>query len=224
METIVGQYRTKYKRKTPHQNDQKVPTTKPNTQNPKEHETRKVDNKQQFHSKIRNLTDVHFTENENTLLSKGLKYNLHYKPNNWIRTLAIEAETAISYMKAIEQNCIRQAVVKSIKQLLRKSNQNNTRAKHEWKTLNNIKEKLTECKLIITQADKGKTIVVIYEQEYLHSNKSIYTYRTKPIEYIPKQLQTNYKTISRTYPQKHTMEVLQHEPTNTKPPCTNKTA
>jgi len=28
------------------------------------------------------------------LLNKGLIYNLNYKPNDWIRTLALQAETA----------------------------------------------------------------------------------------------------------------------------------
>jgi hypothetical protein len=87
--------------------------------NLKEHQTQKIENKQQFHPKIRNLTDIHFIEKETTLISKGLKYNLHYKRNNWIRTLAIEAETAISYMKETEQNYSRHAVAKSITQLFR---------------------------------------------------------------------------------------------------------
>jgi hypothetical protein len=30
------------------------------------------------------------------LLNKGVKYNLHYKHKDWIKTLAIEADTAIS--------------------------------------------------------------------------------------------------------------------------------
>jgi hypothetical protein len=38
------------------------------------------------------------------LLSKGLKYNLHYKHKNWIETLALEAETAITQLAATEQN------------------------------------------------------------------------------------------------------------------------
>jgi ABC-type lipoprotein release transport system permease subunit len=80
-----------------------------------EYQTQKIDNIQQFHPKIHNLTDVHFTENETILLSKGLKYNLHYKPNNWIRTLATEAETTISYINETEQNYLRHAVAKSIK-------------------------------------------------------------------------------------------------------------
>jgi hypothetical protein len=44
-----------------------------------------------FHPQVVNLTDIAFTENESRLLQKGLNYNLHEKPNYWLKTLAIEA-------------------------------------------------------------------------------------------------------------------------------------
>jgi hypothetical protein len=49
-----------------------------------------------FYKGTENLTNVTFIDNRTQLLSKGLKYNLHYKQNNWIKTLAIEADTGIN--------------------------------------------------------------------------------------------------------------------------------
>jgi hypothetical protein len=51
------------------------------------------------------------------LLWKGLKYNLHYKQKNWLDTLALEAEIAISKMNAAEQQYYRHMVAKAIKQI-----------------------------------------------------------------------------------------------------------
>jgi hypothetical protein len=39
-------------------------------------------------------TNIDFAGGEISLLNKGLIYNLSYKPNDCIRTLAVEAETA----------------------------------------------------------------------------------------------------------------------------------
>jgi len=38
----------------------------------------------------------HVLSDKQTLLNKGLKYNLSYKQKDWIRMLALEAERAIS--------------------------------------------------------------------------------------------------------------------------------
>jgi hypothetical protein len=48
-----------------------------------------------------------------------------------IRTLAVEAETAISYMKETEQNYLRHAVAKSIKQLFRNNDQKTTQEQNK---------------------------------------------------------------------------------------------
>ena len=49
-----------------------------------------------FYPPVDNRTDTEFSGNELTLLSKGLKYNLSFKPKNWIKNLALEAETALT--------------------------------------------------------------------------------------------------------------------------------
>ena len=44
-----------------------------------------------------------FSSDEITLLNKGLKYNINFKLKSWIETLALEAETAVSYLPQTEQ-------------------------------------------------------------------------------------------------------------------------
>ena len=51
-----------------------------------------------FFPRVTNKTNIQFTPIEEHLLQKGLKYNIHPKPKNWINTLAIEAETAITLL------------------------------------------------------------------------------------------------------------------------------
>jgi hypothetical protein len=70
-------------------------------------------------------------KNEIDLLNEGPKYNLHYKLKNWTKTLALEAETAISYTKETEHNYLRHTLPKTFKHLLRTNIQNNTIAKQE---------------------------------------------------------------------------------------------
>jgi acetyl/propionyl-CoA carboxylase alpha subunit len=50
---------------------------------------------QSFYPRVINDTDITFSKQEMAMLQKGLKYNLHSKPKNWLQNLALEAETAI---------------------------------------------------------------------------------------------------------------------------------
>ena len=48
-----------------------------------------------------------------------MKYNFHFKQKRWITTLALEAETAISLLAALDQDPIRYQVNKNIQHLFR---------------------------------------------------------------------------------------------------------
>jgi hypothetical protein len=47
------------------------------------------------------------------LLSKGIKYHLHYIPKQWIKNLALEADTAICYLSSTEQRPMRYLATKN---------------------------------------------------------------------------------------------------------------
>jgi hypothetical protein len=115
---------------------------------------------------VKNTTNTQFTPSEMQLLKKGLRHNLHYKQKNWLETLALEAETGISKINATEQQYYRHMVTKTIKKISQKDNTNNTRNKIEWKLMRNIRNKLAKNELIITKADKGKTIVILTMENY----------------------------------------------------------
>jgi hypothetical protein len=67
-----------------------------------------------FHPRLVNNTNIHFSKGETTLLQKGLKYNLHSKPKNWIQNLALEAEIAITQLPTNNRDVYRKLVANRI--------------------------------------------------------------------------------------------------------------
>jgi hypothetical protein len=131
-------------------------------------------------------------------------------------------------MKETEQNYLRHAVAKSVKQLLKKHpKQHNSKRRMEHPERN--KKESNEHKLVITQVDKGKTVVTIYEQEhntiinnFIRTNQ--FTHITQnPLNTYQSNIKQPIKQCPEHTPKIPTMEVLQHEPTITEPPCPKKT-
>jgi hypothetical protein len=85
------------------------------------------------------------------LLDKGLKYNLHYRHKDWIKTSAIDA--AISKIHERDQKY-----------------ETNSSKQHpesqERHLINNIKKKINQNQLIATKADKGNTLVILHKDDY----------------------------------------------------------
>jgi hypothetical protein len=123
-----------------------------------------------FYPRVVNKTNIDFTNEEMTVLNKGLKYNLSHKNKNWIETLALEAETALSLLPSTEQDYIRCHIANNIRQLYNKSKFNhpiNTiTMKREKAVINKLKKKLDNNEAMITKADKGNSIVIIYQNTY----------------------------------------------------------
>jgi hypothetical protein len=140
------------------------------------------------------------------LLKKGLKYSLHYKQKKWLETLALEAETTISKINATEQQYYRHMVAKTIKKINQKDNMNNTRNKMEWKLIRNIRNKLVENELIITKANKGKTVVILTMEDYTQKVNFIQENQFVLINNDPTK---NYQKAI-----KHTMRVLRNKTDN----------
>jgi hypothetical protein len=70
-----------------------------------------------------------------------------------------------------KQNYYRHIVAK---EQIKKNNQtnNNKKTKGEWKQIMSIRRKIDINKLIITKADKGKTLVILTKEEYNHKIKN----------------------------------------------------
>ena len=104
-----------------------------------------------------------------TLLQKGLKYNLQTKRENWIQTLALEAETAIQKLTRSDREIYRHKVTDRINTLQRNSNtqSNPNSAIHEAKTMRSIQSKLrNNDDTTITRADKGNSTVILQKKQY----------------------------------------------------------
>jgi len=119
-----------------------------------------------FYNRVQNVSTIQFTEIELKLLNKGLQYNLQQQHKKWIEQLALEAETAISKLNILEQDHYRHLVANNIKNLITREQRPNTLYKEEWNTIKNIKNKIKEHNLIITKADKGKSIIIMEQHEY----------------------------------------------------------
>jgi hypothetical protein len=73
--------------------------------------------KKNFYPRVVNMTDISFLEPEVALLQKSPKYNLHDKPKDWIQTLVLEAETAISRLPTTEWEVYRKMTAERINTL-----------------------------------------------------------------------------------------------------------
>jgi hypothetical protein len=188
--------------------------------------------------RVINTTDIHITQNEIQLLRKGLKYNLQYKQKNWLETLPLEAETAISKINATEQQYYRHMIAKTIKRINQKDSMHSIRSKIEWKLIRHIRNKLMENELIITKADKGKTIVILTKEDYTQKvnnfiqenqftllnndptknhRKAIKHIMTQCNNIIPKENKWKYINMNPTAPKLHVTIKLHKENTPIRP-------
>ena len=127
-------------------------------------------NHTQFYPRVKKETTITFSEEEMELLNKGLKYNLGHKKKSWISNLALEAENAIMSLPTSEQDGIRYQVAQNIQKLYTQQREKhaypNWKITHERRVINQIRQKLITEEAMITKADKGNTIIVIYSNDY----------------------------------------------------------
>jgi hypothetical protein len=60
------------------------------------------------------------------VVSKRLKYNLHYKQKNWIETLSSEAETAINNLNITDEQYYKNTGAKTIMWITQESRNKNS--------------------------------------------------------------------------------------------------
>jgi len=110
------------------------------------------------------LTEIPFSNREMALLHKGLKYNIHAKKKVWIQTLALEAETAITQLPTNEREAYRKMVAERVDKLQKQNPTHNTHP--EAKLVHSLQTKLREHDAMITNADKGNTVVILPTHQY----------------------------------------------------------
>jgi transposase-like protein len=153
-----------------------------------------------FHPRVTNKTTIHFTNDELTLLNKGLKYNLPYRPKNWIQNLAIETETAISQLPVPEQDYTRALTAYNLKRLYTSHHtSNSTQHSTEYHTLKNIRTKLRRHNATVLKANQSNSVVILYLTDYFAkiqtfiTENQFLTLHKDPTNSFQKQVKTAIK-------------------------------
>ena len=149
-----------------------------------------------FYPRVVNKSNIIFTNEEITLLNKGLKYNLHLKKEKWLTNLALEAEMAINFLPITDREYYRKQISTHLTQLQQNSKPlRHTHNSHiEWKILKTITAKLKTNDAIVTSADKGNTIVILpstlYQEKILNfiDTNSFRSSSTNPTNKFQKQV------------------------------------
>jgi hypothetical protein len=145
------------------------------------------------------MMNVQFSKAEETLLNLGGKYNMGISPRKCIKQIIYETENAIRQVNFNQQDAIRYLATKNLQHILSKQTTQTTDHKHEIQITKHIKQKLQHNKESVIEADKGKTLVIIYKQDldekvnnFIMDNE-INEFKIDPTQRIPKLTQNTIK-------------------------------
>lgn len=122
-----------------------------------------------FYPRTINKTDISFTDEELTVLNKGLNFNLPQVGKKGIFNELINTEVAI---KSIPDEDVRNASRLHMAQRVNghprfgQKLRLNAQQKHDYTVLGSIKDKLTDNNALLCKADKGHTTVILYRDDY----------------------------------------------------------
>lgn len=132
------------------------------------------DQSHNFYPRIKNLSDVQLSNEEVSLLNKGLKYNLQPPINQkTLEQLAVDVEIAVVCNKKDQhvKNLATNLTANQIRTASRQSNRgSNNREYRIYKTLT---QKITDNNLIVSKADKGNTVVIMERNNYVQKVEEI---------------------------------------------------
>jgi hypothetical protein len=154
---------------------------------------------QHFYPRIKNLTNIRFDKEETQMLNYGLNYCIERPVTAYFTNLLAETERAIKLLDGKMQNTYRLLATNKLKQIINSTNQQNATLKRQLHIMKKLKQKLATENAIITQADKGKTVVIINSDEY---SRKIHSFLTT----------NNFSTITRDPTdryQKHILKTIQ---------------
>jgi hypothetical protein len=146
-----------------------------------------------------NLTNITFTKEEQELLDLRMQYNIQPSLKTYWTNLILKTEQAIRLRDTRIQDAFRFMAAKKLKHIHNTNQKSNHTHKRQRYITKNIQQKTTKNNTIITQADKGKTTVIIQ-----------YTNKITKTKYMPSSLIIT-STPSRATPPKRT------RPTSRKP-------
>ena len=102
---------------------------------------------------------------EQELLDLGMQHSIQQPIEAYWTNLILETEHAIKLLDPKFQDANRLMATEKLKQIHNANNNSNVTHKTYSHIARNIRHKLDENKAMVTQADKGKTTVIIYKQD-----------------------------------------------------------
>ena len=138
-----------------------------------------------------------FTNEEQAILDLGLQYSLQKSSAASWTTVALEMERAIKLLDKKIQNSFWMMAAKQLKQLYN-ANHNNTIYRRQLHVLKQIRQNIMQENATIARADKGKTTVIIYTQDYtdkVHAFLSENNFWTLTNNHIHKDHKTIHKRL-----------------------------
>jgi hypothetical protein len=90
---------------------------------------------------------------------------MYKNTTQWLENLITETEAAISRLRVQDQEGFRYLAERNIDKVIKKKETKDGDMKSEYVILNSVKLKLSDNNLIVTRADKGKSVVIINKEE-----------------------------------------------------------
>lgn len=124
-----------------------------------------------FHKRVINYTDISFDENELKLLNKGLQFNFPNNKKTSMLSELLNIESAIKRIKISETRESTRVIMsnkaKNLAKIQSTSRRYNTKFSELRHAATSIRDKITEHDAVITKADKGNSIVILYNKDYV---------------------------------------------------------
>ena len=115
---------------------------------------------------------MNLTNDEETLLNKGLKYNLPARSKNHLVHEVINAEAAIKFLPSDNtQNEARVMINNKLNRLLNMNTQTQhleRKYRNDRVVISNLRKKLIDNNVILLKADKGNTAVLLHKHVYVN--------------------------------------------------------
>jgi hypothetical protein len=171
-----------------------------------------------FFPRTVNLTNIKFTQEEMSMLNNGLQHSTTQPLEKYWNNLIIETEQAIKLLDQKMQQPFRIIASKKLKQMLTNDRQRSTMEKRQTYTIKTINEKLVKGNAILVKADKGKTCVIIYSDDYTEKTQTFLTdnnfqnLNNNPTDKFQKQLIKTLLQCDRIIPKKQIRYFIQKKP------------
>lgn len=129
-----------------------------------------------FYPRILNLSDIHINDTEKTLLEKGYKHSFEMNDRKKIESIVIDTETALANIPIEKQRDLKKQIASTIKNTYMEETRthNNTQTQN-FRALKDLNTKLKNNDVVHTRADKGNSIVLINNKDYINKTLEFIT-------------------------------------------------